>query len=123
MKYFTPERYVRLQDLTDEKSVRAAIQEWEDATAEYARHLEKLLPKLPKGLRTFAKSRSLHDAEVLAMWQEGTGRLKIVVQRENDPTHVLLLGYSLTEPPRVDRAALPEPHRTVTPTWLYDEIE
>jgi hypothetical protein len=122
MKYFTPERYIRLQDVSDERSTRAAIDDWEIATLQYSLHLQTILGDLPKTIRSFAQSGSLHDAEVLAMWQKQPTRLKIVVQPEIDPAHVLVLGYALAEAPRVNPAALPEPFRTAPPTWLYDEI-
>src|SRR5436190_1490215 len=99
MKYFTPERFIRLQDRTKEESVRAAMAEWESAILQYDLYLQTILGDLPKPIRSFVQSASLHDAQVLAIWQESPKRLKLIVQREDDPAHLLLLSYALAAPP------------------------
>ena len=123
MKYFTPDRFIRLQDRTNEGATRAAMQEWEAATSRYGLHIEQLLPGLPKAVLSFLKSGSLHDAEVIAVWQKNSEHLHIMVQQERESAKAILLAYALASPPRINTAVLPECYRTPTPTWLYDEID
>ena len=38
------------------------------------------------------------------------------------PDDLVVLGYTLTESPTINRAALPEVYRTEDVAWLYDEL-
>ena len=101
MKYFTPELFIRMQDLRDE----AAIREWEQVSREYADTLSLIAPQLPSPARQFAKQVKLHDADVLSMTQL-KDTLSITVQPELS-ADVLILSYSLVESPVINRAAFP----------------
>jgi hypothetical protein len=46
----------------------------------------------------------------------------VVVLRREDKPGLLSLAYSLVEAPWIDKAALPEEHRSAPPVWLYDEL-
>lgn len=123
MKYFTPQRLIRLQDTANEEAMEAAIQDWEGAAEEYAAHLKKIGPKFPGNLRRFIDSGSLHDARLLVMWPEPRNTLRILLQREHDKNYFVDLRYSLIECPRIDKDALPELCRSTRLLWLYDEID
>jgi hypothetical protein len=69
MKYFTPERYLRLANLTDEQAFLAAQRDWEQAVDGYKDQLRRIRKKLPTGLARLVDSVYLHDARVLDMWQ------------------------------------------------------
>jgi hypothetical protein len=116
MKYFTPELFIRLQDLRDE----AAIREWERVTQEYTSSLADVLPQLPAPLRQITKQTPLHDADVLSMTQL-KDTLAITVQPELS-ADVLILSYRLVESPVLNRAALPPACRSEPVSWLYDEL-
>jgi len=66
MKYFTPERYKRLQ-ATGMQDMDAADADWEIAVTEYERHLETIRSDLPESVRHLLDDFSLHDAEVFFM--------------------------------------------------------
>jgi hypothetical protein len=116
MKYFTPQRFLRLQDVRDD----AAIAEWERAVREYASSLAGVLPQLPPPLRRLLKEPPLHDADVLSMtqWKD---TLSLTLRPELCD-EVLVLAYTLVEKPTIHRAALPREHCTEDVTWLYDEL-
>lgn len=122
MKYFTPERFVRLQDLSDEVAARAVMTDWDHAVEAYAVHLKRLQARSPKELGPFIELGSLHDARLVAMWQERQDVLRMLVQREREPSHIVDLNYRLVKPPRINQAAFPEAFRSVNAAWLYDEL-
>ena len=121
MKYFTPERFLRLQDRNSEQEFRTAIHAWEEAAEEYGRYLRETTPQLPPDVRRLVEQGSLHDARVAGLWQAHT-RLTIVLQRESDASRLCVLTYHLVDSPCIDPAALPEMHRSAQAAWLYDEI-
>jgi hypothetical protein len=121
MKYFTPERYVRLGDLHEESAFRTATEDWEQALTAYRTRLREIQDTLPASLRQLLQSFSLHDADVLTMGQQG---LTYVIVLRLDPCHRdLVLNYTLAEEPSLDRSALPPEHCSPHVEWLYDEIE
>jgi hypothetical protein len=63
----------------------------------------------------------LHDATVLGEWQ-GRTRLHLLVRPEGGGDRLVLLTYTLAEPPRVTVAALPAELRSPQPVWMYDEV-
>jgi hypothetical protein len=123
MKYFTPERYLRLGNLSEERAFRAAHKEWERAVAHYKSHLQRVQGDLPSGLRRLIESVYLHDAKVLDMWQGQVSRFTITLQPESTPSQLVVLAYSLVGPPRVQRDVLPDTVRSQPVTWLYDELD
>ena len=122
MKYFTPERYLRLGNLEDKQAFLAAQEDWEQAVTKYATHLRRIQEQLPAGLRRLVDSVYLHDARVLGVWL-GRVRLTISLQPESDPSRLVVLTYSLLEPPAVNKNALPPGSCSEPVAWLYDELE
>lgn len=132
MKYFTAERLARLQDHSDERQFLAAFDDWERALEEYWKQLNEIQqrshviePPLPKNLLEFLKfftTVSLHDARVLDMYFGRRSRFRITVQPEFQPERLVVLTYSLDEPPQIQAAVLPEQLRSEPITWLYDEV-
>jgi hypothetical protein len=126
MKYFTPERYLRLDRLEEREAFLAAQVEWEEALSGYREQLQRVRKDLPRGLRGLMQTVYLHDARVLAMQQdivrEGSQFL-ITLQPPSDPSRLVVLGYSLVEEPTIEQNVLP-PDRCQEPIeWLYDELD
>ncbi|HEX5271557.1 MAG TPA: hypothetical protein VFW33_13765, partial [Gemmataceae bacterium] len=116
MQYFTPQLFVRLQDLCDDSAAR----EWDRVTGEFAASLADILPQLPAPLRRLAKEVPLHDADVISMTRH-KDTLSVTLRPEL-PGDLLVLAYELVENPVVNRSALPPEHRTEHVAWLYDEL-
>jgi hypothetical protein len=123
MKYFTPERYLRLGNLEDKQAFLAAQQDWEQAVTKYATQLRRIQEQLPAGLRRLVDSVYLHDARVLGMWLGRVSRFTISLQPESDPSRLVVLTYSLLEPPGVNKRALPPESCSEPVAWLYDELD
>jgi hypothetical protein len=123
MKYFTPARYLRLGNLTDERAFLAGHEDWERAIADYKAHLQRIRGRLPAALRRLVESVYLHDARVVDMHQGQRSRLTITLQPESLPSQRVVLAYSLVEPPVIDAVALPEEARSEPLEWLYDELD
>jgi len=128
MKYFTPERLVRLQDHSDEKQFLVALDDWENTLKDYQQqlsaiqqHMRAIGPRIPAFLRFF-RTVSLHDARVLDMYCGGRSRFRITLHPEFQPERLVILTYSLTQPPQIERNVLPERIRSEPITWLYDEL-
>src|SRR6266478_5959815 len=122
MKYFTPERYLRLGDLNDEQAFLAAQADWEHAVGEYGKHLRRIRERLPAGLVSLIDSVYLHDARVLDMWQGLRSRFTITLQPESVLARFVVLAYSLTELPRFAYGVLPAEVHSEPVAWLYDEL-
>lgn len=132
MKYFTPERLTRLQDHSDEKQFLAALDDWERALEDYWQQMKEIpqrlagsQPPLSKNLQEFLKfftSVSLHDARVLDMYFGDRSDFHITLQPEFQPERLVVLTYSLDEPPRIQANVLPEQLRSQPINWLYDEV-
>ena len=123
MKHFTPERWLRMQDMTRPDEVRAALQEWQRATEDYRSELNRILPAgdAYADLRGFAKHIPLHDGLVLANWYSG-GRLHFVVRLEPPEYRLVTLTYDLADEPSVVAHAFPDDLRTDELEWMYDEV-
>lgn len=122
MKYFTPERYLRLGNLDDEKAFLAAQEEWESALAGYRDQLQRARKELPRSLRALIESVYLHDARVLTMHQIEKDFF-ITLQPETDPERLAVLSYSLVEEPLIEPNALPPERCRERVEWLYDELD
>ncbi len=122
MKFFTPERYLSLANLDDKQTFLAAHQQWEEALSAYGEQLQRLGEKLPRGLRRLVEPVYLHDARVLAMYQDKELFL-ITLQPEPDPGRLVVLGYVLVEEPTIEQQALPVERFREPVEWLYDELD
>jgi hypothetical protein len=118
MQYFTPELFVRLQDLTD----RGASADWDRAAERYSAALQQTLPRLPASVRKLVGQDLLHDAEVLCIAQS-RDNLSVTLQPERADGRLLVLSYTLVEEPTVNRAAIPDKYRTEYIAWMYDEFD
>jgi hypothetical protein len=128
MKYFTPERYLRLQDTSDSTAWLAAHSEWEQAVQSYWTEVRALIARLPRsrstdGVRRYLKQGSLHDATVIACWYEGSEKLKLQVQPELPGERLVLLEYTLTQEPTILGDRLPSELCGGPLEWMYDELE
>jgi len=117
MRYFTPQFFVRLQNLRDE----AALQDWERAVSAYTASLEHSLPQFPRPLQRLIKGFTLHDADVRCITL-AKDVLSITLQLDPPRRELLILSYTLIEAPTINRAALPQEYRTESTGWLYDEL-
>lgn len=124
MKYFTPERYVALQDFSSDEAMNAADSVWEDAVRRYAEHYRSVESQLPQGIRKMQAEYYLHDAIVSNMGRQGNHFL-IVLQLDTPPNDLLLFDYELTGEPTIDESALPPAYRGQggPVEWLHDEVE
>lgn len=131
MNYFTPDRLIPLQDHSDERRFLAALDDWECTLAEYRQHLKEIQQKLaavhllPNNLQEFLiyfNEVSLHDAHVLDMYFRECNCFRITLQPEFQPERLVVLTYSLDEPPQIRANVLPETLRSEPISWLYDEI-
>jgi hypothetical protein len=121
MRSFTPERWLRFQDVSDPRARRAAHEDWEHAITNYRRALQRVLPECPPQLRRFIEGGSLHDTTVLAIWR-GRSPLSILVRPEPPADPLILLVYTLVDTPEIDPEALPAGQRTLLARWMYDEV-
>jgi hypothetical protein len=128
MRYFTPERYLRLGNLDDEKAFLDAQEQWEEALSRYREQLQRIrkaLPPYSRSLRAFvlsAHSVYLHDACVLAMHQSKEDFI-ITLQPPSDPERLTVLGYKLVEEPIIEQNVLPPERCREQIEWLYDELD
>jgi len=121
MKYFTPEKYLRLQ-ARDTSAMDAADTDWEGAVADYERHLESIRPKLTESIRCLLDDYSLHDAEVFFMGRTGDN-LVIALRLKTPPRNFLVLTYMLLETPNVMATNWPGENLSSRALWLVDEID
>ena len=128
MKYFTPERYLRLGRLDDEEAFLAAQEQWEKALSSYREQLQRIRKELPpysRSLRAFVLSVHsvyLHDARVLAMHQSKEDFI-ITLQPPSDPERLTVLAYKLVEEPVIKQNVLPSERCRDQIEWLYDELD
>ena len=123
MKYFTPERYLALGNLRERQAFLAAHSDWERAIQGYKDRLSKIRSDLPAALRQLVESTYLHDARVLDMWPGRRSRFTITLHPESDPSRLVVLVYSLEEPPTIERDVLPTEVCSTPVAWLYDELD
>jgi hypothetical protein len=122
VNFFTPQRLLRLQDRSDERHFLSALAEWEQALADYQRQLGEIRGRLPADLQRLLDTVALHDARVLDMWWGGRSQFTITLHPEADPSRLVVLTYSLAEPPVVEKDLLPQAVRSLPTSWLYDEL-
>jgi hypothetical protein len=122
MKYFTPDRYLALQDFSGDAAMDAADAAWEEASKRYDAYLQRVLPDLAPAIRQFAERYYLHDAVVLGMGCEDNFFI-VVLQDDAPPNSLLMVRFVLAAKPTIDREALPPQHRSPQPRWLHEEIE
>jgi hypothetical protein len=123
VNYFTAERLMKLQDRSNERSFIAALEEWERALDAYRKRLRHLRGESPSDLQLVLEAGSLHDARVLDMWWGGRTQFTITLQPEADAARLVVLTYSLFEPPTIEEDVLPEAVRSEPLAWLYDELD
>jgi hypothetical protein len=121
MKYFTPERYLGLQNCSSASAMDSADTEWEKAVGQYDAYLREILPGLPPSVRRLADM-YLHDADVLSMSREGDNFM-IQLQPEVPPHDLITFSFSLTGEPDVNRSTLPPEQCSEQPQWLHEELE
>lgn len=121
MKYFTAQRYARLQE-TGREEMDAGDAAWEEAVIRYDEHLQRLRPELPEGARRLLDDVYLQDAEVLSMGRQGA-TFVVVLRLPAPPQNLLVVTYDLTEPPAIDADALPAESRSIRVQWLVDELD
>jgi hypothetical protein len=122
MKFFTPDLLLRFGSL-DDAIAHAAQEEWEEVNRKYLDHLEKIRPKLPRGVRSLLRNFCLHDAGLLALGlQQDHRELFLVLAFDGPDKRGLMLTYDLTSRPELIRH--PSLSEEGTPIeWLYDELE
>ena len=107
MNYFTSERVVGLQHRSDEQGFLAALDDWERAVQGYKARLLQVRAQLPNDMRQLIDTVALHDARVLDMWWGGRSQFTITLHPESEPSRLVVLIYSLIEPPAVVQDVLP----------------
>lgn len=122
MKYFTPERLMRLQERTDEKKFSADLEDWEQTVDDYREHLAQIRGKLPAELVALLESVHLHDAHVLDMWWDGGDQFTVTMHPESNPSRLVVVNYSLVDKPIIVGESLPVSLRSQPVAWLYDEL-
>ena len=121
MKYFTPELHVRMQDFASDATMDAAEAASEAAGQRYDAHLQALAPEMPPWYRQF-DDLLLQGAQVWAIGRSGDQFL-MVLHKEIPPRDVVVLTYTLTREPFIDREALPPLYRSGVMDFLYDEFD
>jgi hypothetical protein len=121
MKYFTPKRWMQLQNVHTKNAFYSAHEDWERARTAYRQKLNQVLREFPGRLKRFAASECLHDAMVVAIWQ-GRSRLSFILRPDPPTEELILLNYAVVAPPKIDSSALPTQYRTKHAAWMYDEI-
>lgn len=124
MKYFTPERYVEFN--SDDPAVAdKADADWGQATADYRKHVRKIVRRLPGKSRELAESICLHDALYLGYLKapvpKSSGELAVVAVEQGDD--VVLLIYVLAEEPSFSPPHKADVFSDIAVHWLYDEVD
>jgi hypothetical protein len=99
MNYFTPGRYLALQDSMSDSAMDSADLEWERAVDQYDAYLRGILPGLPPSIRSFVEL-YLHDADVLSM-SRAADNFVIVLQADTPPRALRTLCFSVTGQPEI----------------------
>lgn len=123
MRYFTPDRWLRLQPMAQPDLVHAALLEWYQAIDDYRRELQRILPAdaAHADLRALAALDCLHDGVILATWFAG-GDLRLLVRPEQPDSPLVSLTYQLAGTPTTILHSFPAEVRTDSLEWMYDEI-
>lgn len=120
MRYFTPDLIDRFGS-SDSAVANAADEEWEALNEQYESYLRQIEPHLPVHVRAF-NDLLLHDARVYSVARQGD-HLLLVLHKDIPPRDLVVLRYTLTEEPYINREALSAPHRSPVMDFLYDEFE
>jgi hypothetical protein len=120
MRYFTPDRWLRLQDVSTREAFDGAHAGWQEALAAYRAELDRVNDQFPPALSRFAHSVCLHDGVLVGSWL-GDGHLFLQVRPE-DGSDVVQLEYVLAGDPVVLRGMLPKALVSDEPGWAYDEV-
>ncbi len=120
MKVFTRDLIERFGS-PDDTVAGAANDEWERVLERYQRYLQSIEAELPPHIRDF-NHLLLHDAIVWSIARRGD-RLIMVMKKDIPPRDVVILTYTLTEEPLIDRGALSPDHCGAIMDYLYDEFE
>jgi hypothetical protein len=120
MKYFTRELKERYGS-PDDAVADAAHAEWEAALERYGGYLQSIDGELPEHVRQFNQL-LLHDAIVWSIARQEDW-LILVMRKDIPPRDVVILTYTLTQEPVIDREALPSEHRGPIMDFQYDEFE
>jgi hypothetical protein len=121
MKYFTPERYLALQDFRSDEAMDAAGAAWEATAQRYRHQLKRLLPSLPKGLHSLVSDFYCHDATVLSLGR-AEQTFVMVLRLEVPPQELLVVTYRLTEEAVIKSHAFPAERSAGPVQWMYDEV-
>jgi hypothetical protein len=122
MRYFTADRWLRLQHGARSEEALHALEEWEQAIANYRTAVSELLRSAPRELKTFSSSVCLHDAVLVQTWRERK-KLFLLLRLAPPEQGTVLLTYTLVAPPLVSPSGIPEQYHTHNARWMYDEIE
>src|ERR1043166_6542734 len=120
MKYFSRELTERYGS-TDDAVARAADAEWEAALERYQSYLASIENELPQHIRDF-NNLLLHDAVVWSIARHANS-LTMVLRKDIPPRDVVVLTYTLTADPVIEKEALPTDHRGDVMDFQYDEFE
>jgi hypothetical protein len=121
MRYFTPERWMKLQHVHTKQAFYSTHEDWERARTAYRQKLNRVLGEFPGRVKRFAESECLHDARVLAIWQ-GRSRLNFILRPDPPTEELITLTYTLFTSPQIDCHALSSDYRTKHAAWMYDEL-
>jgi hypothetical protein len=120
MKYFTRDLQERYGS-EDDAVADAANAEWEAVLERYERYLQTIANELPEQVRHFTELR-LHDAVIWSIVRQAN-KLIMILHKDVPPRDVVILTYTLTQEPVIDKEALPAAHRCSTMDFQYDEFE
>jgi hypothetical protein len=120
MKFFTRELLERYGS-QDDMVANAADAEWEAVLERYERYLQSIEGQLPEPIREFTKL-LLHDAIVWSIARQAN-KLIMVMHKDIPPRNVVILTYTLTQEPAIDKEALSPEHRGPIMDFQYDEFE
>lgn len=121
MEYFTPERYLRLQQFDDPSVLERAMAEWDTAVERYNTGLLHIRDRFPDGVRTFLDDYCLHDAVLVGTTSDGERRTYRLLVQEEGVEGLTELVYFDAEP-SLDESTFPADFRTGPVLWLYDEM-
>jgi hypothetical protein len=121
MRYFSPERYLAMQN-PEPEAMNAADAAWEEAVEQYDAYLLSIVPELPVTVRNLLDGFYLHDARVLSIGQRDD-TFFISLQLDVPPRDLLTITYALAGTPEIDKRAFPPPGGEHALLWLYEEIE
>jgi hypothetical protein len=121
MRYFTPQRYLALQN-ADPLAMNAADADWDEAVEHYDAYLQSIIQEIPETVRSLLDGFYLHDARVLIIGQREDTFL-ISLQLDVPPKELLTITYTLAGSAKINKQGFSPPGGEHAPVWLYEEIE